>query len=234
MISPTMAKILKVVPEKYLIKIAKKIARGYIIKNAVLHIEGIENIDKVEGAKIFVANHLSNADGLILDYILQEKYDPTFVAGAKLSDDPVTSLGTKIVKNIPIKPNSADKEAITAIIKTVRSGENLMIFPEGTRSRTGAMIEGKKGILLIARTTKAPIVPISIWGTDKLLPINEGGNMFDEKWNKADVYIKIGEPLNLRKKDKDEDKHQYDDQCMNDIMKSIANNLPDEYKGVYK
>lgn len=49
-----------------------------------------------------------------------------------------------MVKNIAVKPNTADKEAITTMIKTVKNGENILIFPEGTRSRTGAMIEGKR------------------------------------------------------------------------------------------
>lgn len=49
-----------------------------------------------------------------------------------------------------------------------------MIFPEGTRSRVGSLIEAKKGILLIARMTGVPIVPIGLYGTEKLLPdLNE-------------------------------------------------------------
>lgn len=234
MISPTMARILRIVPEKYLIKIAKGVATGYIKKHANLHIEGMENIDKAQGAKLFIGNHLSNSDGLILDYLLRAKYDPTFVAGVKLTDDPVTSLGTKIVKHIAIKPNSADKEAISNMVKIVKRGESLLMFPEGTRSRTGAMIEAKKGILLMARVTKAPIIPIAMWGTEKLLPINEDGDMSHEKWYDADVYIRIGEPVTLPIKDKEEDKQSYDQRCMNHIMKSIANQLPEEYRGVYR
>ena len=169
-----------------------------------------------------------------MNKVLKEKYDPTFVAGIKLSDDPVTRLGTMMVKNIGIKPNSADKEAITNMVKLVRGGENLMIFPEGTRSRTGAMIEAKKGILLIARLTKATIVPIGMTGTEILLPINDNGDMGGEKFNYADVNIKFGEPISLPTKEKEEDKHQYDERCMEYIMKSIANLLPEKYRGVYK
>ena len=91
-----------------------------------------------------------------------------------------------IIKNVGIKPNSADKEAITKMVKLVRGGENLMIFPEGTRSRT------------------------------------------------SDININFGEPLSLPAKEKDEDKHEYDDRCMEYIMKSIANLLPEKYRGIYK
>lgn len=234
MLSPTLVKVINALPESVVVKITKFIVNKYFKKYANIKIEGFEKAEKAEKPIIFICNHLSNADGLILDKILKEKYDPTFVAGIKLSNDPVTRFGTMMVKNIGIKPNSADKEAITRIVKLVRGGENLMIFPEGTRSRTGAMIEAKKGILLIARLTKATIVPIGMTGTEILLPINDSGDMGGEKFNYADVNIKFGEPISLPAKDKDEDKHEYDERCMEYIMKSIANLLPEKYKGVYK
>lgn len=234
MLSPISRKVIKYLPEGMVISFAKKKVSGYLNKYANIHIDGFENIEKASGAKIFIGNHLSNSDGLVLDRILKEKYDPTFVAGAKLSDDPVTSLGTKIVKNITIKPNSADKEALTSMVNIVKGGENLILFPEGTRSRTGAMIEGKKGVLLVARLTKAPIIPIAMWGTEKLLPIAKNGEMSGEKWNKADVFVKIGEPINLLIKEKDETKQQFEERTMKHIMGSIAKLLPEEYRGVYK
>ena len=234
MLSPTLVKVINVLPESLVVKITKIIVNKYFRKYANIKVEGIEKVEKVEGPKIFICNHLSNADGLILDKILKEKYDPTFVAGIKLSNDPITRLGTMMVKNVGIKPNSADKEAITKIVKLVRGGENIMIFPEGTRSRTGSMIEGKKGILLIARLTKASIIPIGMTGTEILLPINKNGNMGGEKFNYSDVNIKFGEPISLPVKEKEEDKHVYDERCMEYIMKSIANLLPEKYRGVYK
>lgn len=234
MMSKTTANIIKLLPGSLVIKIARNKVNGYLKKYAKINLSGYENIKKAEGAKIFISNHLSNSDGFIIEKILKDEYDPTFVAGIKLSNDPVTNLGTKIVKNIAIKPNSADKEAIMAMINLLKNGENLVLFPEGTRSRTGSMIEGKKGILLVARMSKAKIIPISLYGTEKLLPINKNGDMAGEKWNEAEVNVKIGEYIELPKKSKDESKHEYDDRCLNYIMKSIANGLPEEYKGVYK
>ncbi|MGL5150483.1 MAG: lysophospholipid acyltransferase family protein [Clostridium sp.] len=234
MLSPITAKIIAMLPESFLVSVVKKITNNYLRKYANLRIEGYEKIKDIDGPIIFICNHLSNADGLVLNKILKRDFDPTFVAGVKLTDDPVTNIGTKMVKNIPIKPNSADKEALTNIVKLVKGGENLIIFPEGTRSRTGAMIEGKKGILLIARLTKAKIIPIGLTNTDKLLPISDDGNMGSEKWVETDVDIKFGECVELPKKSKEQEKHQYDELCMNMIMKSIANLLPENYRGVYK
>ena len=234
MLSPITTKIITILPEKLVIFIAKKITDNYLKKYANLKIEGFEKITEMSGPIIFISNHLSNSDGLVLNKLLKGKFDPYFVAGVKLTDDPITNLGTKMVKHIAIKPNSADKEAIANMVKTVKNGENILIFPEGTRSRTGAMIEAKKGILLIARLTKAKIIPIGLIGTNNLLPISEGGNMGEEFWKEADVTVRFGNPVELPKRQKDEDKHLYDDNCMNVIMKSIAKLLPEENRGVYK
>ncbi|MEO2508909.1 lysophospholipid acyltransferase family protein [Clostridium paraputrificum] len=234
MLSPFTVKVLKILPEGLLVTAAKKITNNYLKKFARLHIEGFEELEQYEGPFIFICNHLSNSDGIVLNKLLKEKYDPYFVAGVKLTNDPITNVGTKMVKNIPVKPNTADKEAITTMVKTVKNGENLLIFPEGTRSRTGAMIKGKKGILLLARMTKAKIIPIGMSGTDKLLPIDEEGNMGSETWNEADVTVKFGKPVELPKRIKEEDKHEYDSRCMYILMRSIAELLPEEYRGVYK
>ena len=201
MLSPALVKVMNILPESIVVKITKILVNKFIRKYANIKIEGFEEIKNTKGPIIFICNHLSNADGLILDKILKDNYDPTFVAGIKLSNDPITKFGTMMIKNVGIKPNSADKEAITKIVKLVKGGENLMIFPEGTRSRTGAMIEGKKGILLIARLTKATIVPIGMTGTEILLPINMSGDMGGEKFNYADINISFGTPISLPKKD---------------------------------
>ena len=57
--------------------------------------------------------------------------------------------------------------------------------------------------------------------------------MASEKFNYADVNINIGEPIMIPSKNEDEDKNQYHDRAMHEIMMSIAVLLPEQYRGVY-
>lgn len=232
MISSRTAKLIGYLPKGMLKYVSKKVVDRYLKKYANIKVLGKENIENIKEPVIFIGNHLSNSDGLVLEKVLRDK-DVTFVAGMKLSNTPLTNIGMSIVKSISIKPNSADKEAINSIIKTVKAGESIFIFPEGTRSRTGSMIEGKKGVILIAKVTKAPVIPVAIWGTEKLMPINKEGDMGAEKFYYADVYVSFGKPISVPKKNQDEDKQQYNDRVLEHYMKSIARLLPEEYRGVY-
>ncbi|MCR8845640.1 1-acyl-sn-glycerol-3-phosphate acyltransferase [Paenibacillus sp. SC116] len=233
MISTTTAKIINSLPDKLVTYISKKIVAMYLKKYANINIVGSENLKGIQTPTIFICNHLSNSDGLVLGKVLKE-IDPTFVAGEKLSHDAVTSIGVNVVKTTNIKPNTADKEGLEKIIKLVKQGESLLIFPEGTRSRAGSLLEAKKGILLIARMTGAPIVPIGLYGTEKLLPINKEGEMRAENFNYADVHINIGKQFDFLKRAKEQDKTEYEEFILKYMMNKIAELLPESYRGVYK
>lgn len=225
--------VLKVLPKSTGDSLCKKIVKNYLDKYAEIEVEGMENLQGLRGPVVFIPNHLSNSDGLILNRVLKE-FDPTFVAGVKLKGDSFTNIGMRVIKSINIKPNSADKEALSKTIKTLKDGGNIVIFPEGTRSRVGSMIEGKKGIVLIAKMSKATIVPVGIHGSENLLPINKEGNMGEENFQNAKVWVNIGKPVALPEKIKEEEKHAYEERALKTLMGAIAALLPEEYRGVYK
>ncbi|MDO4466940.1 MAG: lysophospholipid acyltransferase family protein [Bacillota bacterium] len=220
-------------PEKPRIAVCKFIVKVVLKKYATIHVEGMENLENAKKPTIFVCNHLSNSDGLVLTEALKS-VAPTFVAGVKLSGNAFTQIGLNVVKTTSIVPNSSDSEGIKRIIKLIKDGESILIFPEGTRSRTGSMIEAKNGIVLIAKMTKAPIVPLGLYGSEKLLPINMEGNMESEKFHKADVTISIGEQFTLPKKLEGQDRKEYSEYATTYLMKKIAALLPEEYRGFYK
>lgn len=233
MITPNQAKLIQLLPSGLVTYLSKRILGNYIKKYATIEIKGKEKLADIITPTIFVCNHLSNSDGLILSDALKS-VDPTFVAGVKLSKNAITNLGVNVVKTTSIVPNSADHEGIRKIIDLVKSGESILLFPEGTRSRTGSLIEAKKGILLIAKMTGAPIVPLGLSGTDILLPINQSGNMSAESFQYADVTLTIGQQFEYPKKAKGQDKKEFKEYATKYIMNEIATLLPESYRGVYK
>ena len=219
-------------PESLAIKFIKFYINFQIKRYAKISVKGFENLSRdYKRPCLFVCNHLSNSDGLILNKVL-EKENLIFLSGKKLEFNSMTSLGLKAVKSIPILPNSPDREAIKKVISVVKDGNSVLIFPEGTRSRTAKMLEGKKGILLFAKRTNAPIVPIGIWGSEKFMPVEE--NMKKESFSSANINVNIGEIFYLPKKKNDETKEDYENSCLNHIMTTIAKLLPKEYQGFYE
>lgn len=218
-------------PDTFKIKLVKHYVESNLKKHAKITVEGLENLDgDFKRPYLFVCNHLSNSDALVLNKVL-EKENIIFLAGKKLEANSITNLGFKIVRSIHILPNSPDKDAIKNVISAVKQGNSILIFPEGTRSRNAKMLEGKKGILLFAKLTDAPIVPIGICGTEKLMPIQ--GDMGKEEFFDADINVNIGKVFNLPKKYDDETKTDWESNCLNLIMMNISKLLPTEYRGFY-
>ena len=233
MISPKIAKLIEYFPDGLVTFISRKIVDFIVKKYVDLDVKGEENLLSLDKPVIFICNHLSNSDGIILDKILKN-HDVTYVAGIKLTQNATTNIGVRLLKTTVVKPNTADKEGLTKVINIVRSGNNILIFPEGTRSRTGSIIQAKKGLLLIAKVTGAPIVPLGIWGTEKFLPISGSGDMAAESFHHAHVGLRVGKQLELPKREQGEERHLYDERALTVLMKAIAGLMPEEYRGVYK
>lgn len=223
----------KILPRKQVVSISKLLVRGKLRKYANISVINEQGLIAAKRPTIIVCNHLSNSDGIVLSHVLRH-IDPTFVAGVKLSKNAVTNVGINAVKTTNIRPNSADVEGIKKAVALVESGESLLIFPEGTRSRTGELIEAKKGILLLAKMTGVPILPIGIHGSEILLPINQSGDMSQEVFQKADVTVNIGEQFYIPPKSVNQSKKEYEEYAKTYIMNKIAELIPETYRGVYR
>jgi 1-acyl-sn-glycerol-3-phosphate acyltransferase len=119
---------------------------------------------------IFMANHVSNLDPPILLPLLP--FRTAFFLKRSLLKIPIVGFGMRIAGFIPVdrdgRPESA-KESVEAANKVLASGVSISTFPEGTRSRTGRMLPFKKGSFYLAMESGAPVVPISIWGSETMM-----------------------------------------------------------------
>ncbi|MBQ8787636.1 MAG: 1-acyl-sn-glycerol-3-phosphate acyltransferase [Oscillospiraceae bacterium] len=123
------------------------------------HIEGIENIPQ-DRPLVMASNHRSYADPVILT--MPMKLPVTYMAKEELFKNKlfgwfITKLGA-----FPVKRGSGDMQVIDDAVSILNSGRNLVIFPEGTRSKDGQVGKGKTGVALIAAKSGADVLPCGI------------------------------------------------------------------------
>ncbi|WP_432406458.1 lysophospholipid acyltransferase family protein [Wukongibacter sp. M2B1] len=226
------ANVSRILPKNVRISLTRRLIDKFLDTYSEIEVINRDIIEKRKGIPtVYIGNHLSNVDGVILNRLLKNN-DVAFMAGVKLSKNLVTNLVLDTVKTIHITPNSADKKAIKEAIKYLKDGGSIFIFPEGTRSRAGSMIKAKKGFILLAKMSKAQFVPIGLEGTEKLFPINND-NMSKESFNHSKVKVTFGEPFSLPEKTED-NKGVWTDLATEYSMKKIAELLSPKYRGVYE
>ncbi|HOJ43127.1 MAG TPA: lysophospholipid acyltransferase family protein [Syntrophorhabdaceae bacterium] len=148
-------------------------------------VEGLEHIP--EPPCIFMCNHQSALD--IYALLAKMPFSFRWVAKRQLFSIPFFGWAMKKAGYISLDRENP-REAIKAIevaAKRIKDGTNLVIFPEGTRSKDGVLLPFKKGVFSLAVRAGAPVVPASIKGTSILQP---KGCLIPLK--KGVIYIKIG------------------------------------------
>ncbi len=127
-----------------------------------------------EGPFVLISNHSSYFDWLLLDTLLTKLYqrDVRFVASRKVHRHPVGKLLCHHCQVIEIAENSPAKAAATMLrfLKQATPDTVLVVFPEGTRSRTGEQLPGYRGAAWAARRAGLPIVPTALCGLWELWP----------------------------------------------------------------
>ena len=130
----------------------------------------IENRHRMprRGGLIMIANHRSLSDPLVLWYASPRHL--CFMGRADILQIPLIGSIARLARMIPVRQRTADRRALMEAIAAVKRGEALGIFPEGKLSETGELMPFLPGILLILRQTKAPILPVGLTHTEKLVP----------------------------------------------------------------
>jgi 1-acyl-sn-glycerol-3-phosphate acyltransferase len=137
-----------------------------------VRIEGDLGAVPSTGPVLVIANHASNADGLVMGAFLPPRIGRPFnwLGKREMFDVPV--LGWLAVRGgvHAVERSAVDLDAFRTAQRILDAGQVLAVFPEGTRSPTGAMQPVKDGLAMLAQRSGVPIVPIAIEGSDLVWP----------------------------------------------------------------
>ncbi|GIH13568.1 1-acyl-sn-glycerol-3-phosphate acyltransferase [Rugosimonospora africana] len=133
---------------------------------------GLEHMPD-QGGVIIAANHVSEADPLILaHFVFDAGRWPQFLAKSSLFKIPLLGPYLRAVKQIPVYRGTADAvKSLDAAAAALQDGEGVIIYPEGTTPKSGELWpqRGKTGVARLFLRTGAPVVPIITWGPQTIL-----------------------------------------------------------------
>jgi 1-acyl-sn-glycerol-3-phosphate acyltransferase len=158
---------------------------------------GMEHVP-TRGPVIIVANHISHADPLVLaHYVYDAGRWPVFLAKSSVFRVPVLGALLRAVDQTPVERGTVDAvKALDAAVTALKDGKCVVIYPEGTTTKEPELwpMRGKTGAARLWLMTGAPVVPIVMWGPQRL---------FDPRTKKlrpvprTPVSVVAGPPLDL-------------------------------------
>ena len=182
-----------------------------------IRLRGLYNVPR-QGAFIIASNHLAWTDIPLVPLHFHRKV--VYMAKEEYFSSKLAWL-VRFLGAFPVKRGEADRQALRAAEQQLKKGNILVIFPEGTRSRTRTMATAHAGMGMIALRTGVPVVPVAIWGSENAL-----------KKLGAPITISYGQPMVLTPKGKKMTREDIDE-ATEKVMRKIAEMLPPEYQGVY-
>jgi 1-acyl-sn-glycerol-3-phosphate acyltransferase len=149
-------------------------------------VHGHERVPR-EGPVILAPNHRSYLDPPALGTAMERPI--WFMAKSELFES--FPLGPIIwrTRAFPVRRGTPDRRALRNCLRLLEAGEIVTVFPEGERSKTGTLQEPELGIAMIALRSRAPVVPVGLTGTDKVLPRHSVLPHFGK------VIVRFGEPM---------------------------------------
>jgi 1-acyl-sn-glycerol-3-phosphate acyltransferase len=185
-----------------------------------------ENLPQDNAGLIIVANHLGRLD-VPLVYHFLKRDDIILLVAEKYQAWALARWFVKQLDAIYIDRFNADFGALRKALIRLRKGGVMVLSPEGTRSKSGVLLEGRPGASYLAAKAGVPILPVAVTGTeDRLAKKNL------TRLRRLQVTIRVGKPFSLppiKGKEHDVLLQAYTDE----IMCQIAALLPAEYRGFY-
>ena len=185
---------------------------------------GLENLPP--GGLIVSPNHLSSVDAPLIFIMLPGRKQTTFVAD-KYRHHPFFRPIVTMVDCIWVNRGATSPSTIKAAVRALQAGTVLGVAPEGTRSRTHALQQGKTGVVYLAYASGAPIVPAALTNTEKAIP-----SLY--RLRRARLTVTFGQPIYFGEPGRHTrpTTQQLEDGTV-EVMCRLAALLPPEYRGVY-
>lgn len=143
-----------------------------------------------EGPCIYVVNHQSFLDPPMLGQLFENPVH--FLARKTLFDPAFMKFALPLCNTLPIDQDAPDPGSILKVLRLVKSGGSIIIFPEGSRSPDGQIHEAMPGIgLIISKLAQVPVQPIRIEGAYDCLPIHSSKLKFKP------ITLSIGKPISF-------------------------------------
>jgi putative phosphoserine phosphatase/1-acylglycerol-3-phosphate O-acyltransferase len=195
----------------------------FIAPNAQLEFAGLEHIP-ASGSAIVVFNHRSYFDPTVMGLLIAKAGRSVRGLGKKeVFDVPIVGSLARASGGIRVDRGTGSDEPLEAAIVAIKGGELLMLAPEGTIPRGPAFfdpeLKGRWGAAKLAAATRAPVIPVGLWGTEKVWPRSERLPRFSLS-DRPLVTATVGPPVELKYKSPDADTKR--------IMKAISALLPAE------
>jgi 1-acyl-sn-glycerol-3-phosphate acyltransferase len=188
-----------------------------------LETNGLENLPK-HGPTIIVGNHLGDAD-LIIGLAISPSQIVEVLAKSELYDFPIIGLIMDVYGVIWVHRGQPDRKALRAALRGLECGRIIAIAPEGRESLTGSLEEGTGGAAYLAIKSDAPIVPVTVTGTENNQVY---GNL--RSFRRTNVSITVGSPFRLQRTSNLRESVTAGTET---IMRILANQLPLYYRGDY-
>ncbi len=160
------------------------------VSGTTVEVRGAENIPS-DRAVLFVANHQSNFDiPILLGHIDKPK---AFIAKVELEKFPFINRWMKLMQCVFMDRGNMRQsaKAIMTGIKNLKKGYSMVVFPEGTRSVDGTLLEFKPGALKLATKSGVPIIPVTISGSKDIM--KKGSKVIKP----AHVEVTIDKPIEM-------------------------------------
>lgn len=166
-------------------------ARAWVkLGDVRIDLTGTERIP-TEGGALLAINHLSYVDYVLAGYPGAERGRLTrFIAKREVFDHPIGGPVMRSFHHISID-RASGREGMQTAAQKLREGELVGIFPEGTISRSFLIKELKSGAVRIAADAGVPLIPVVLWGTQRLLTKGQKADFSRHRT----IGIEVGEPM---------------------------------------